>query len=88
MGVKALNVTEKNGKLSTLRSVGDNDDLIITTDKGMIIRMHVSSISETGRNTQGVILIRLKDDQKIATVAIVDRQEDEQVVETEEKNEE
>ena len=81
MGVKALNVTEKNGKLTTLRSVGENDDLIITTDKGMIIRMHVSSISETGRNTQGVILIRLKDEQKIATVAIVDRQDDESTIE-------
>lgn len=76
MGVKALNVTEKNGKLTTLRSVGENNDLIITTDRGMIIRMHVSSISETGRNTQGVILIKLKDDQKIATVAIVERQEE------------
>ena len=80
MGVKALNVTEKNGKLTTLRSVCENDDLIITTDKGMIIRMHVASISETGRNTQGVILIRLKDEQKIATVALVDKQEDEPVV--------
>lgn len=77
MGVKALNVTEKNGKLTTLRSVGENNDLIITTDKGVIIRMHVSSISQTGRNTQGVILIKLKEDQNIATLAIVDRQEEE-----------
>ena len=76
MGVKALNVTEKNGSLVTLRCVNDQQDLIITTDKGMVIRMHVASISETGRNTQGVILIRLKEDQQIATVALVDRQED------------
>lgn len=87
MGVKALNVTEKNGKLTTLRSVGENNDLIITTDRGMIIRMHVSSISETGRNTQGVILIKLKDDQKIATVAIVERQEeDKEEIEVVESN--
>lgn len=87
MGVKALNVTEKNGKLTTLRSVGENNDLIITTDRGMIIRMHVSSISETGRNTQGVILIKLKDDQKIATVAIVERQEeDKEEIEAVESN--
>ncbi len=83
MGVKALNVTEKNGKLVALRSVSTNNDLIITTDKGVIIRMHVASISQTGRNTQGVILIKLKGDQSIATIAIVDRQEEEQEVVTE-----
>ncbi len=77
MGVKALNVTDKNGKLVALKSVNENNDLIITTDKGVIIRMHVANISQTGRNTQGVILIKLKDDQNIATIAIVDRQEEE-----------
>jgi DNA gyrase subunit A len=43
--------------------------------------MHVSDISQTGRNTQGVILMKLKDDNKIATIAVVDRQEDEPTVE-------
>ena len=78
MGVKALNVTEKNGNLVTLRSVSINDDLIITTDKGMVIRMHVSDISQTGRATQGVKVIRLKDNHNIATVAIVERIEEEE----------
>ena len=76
-GVKALNTTERNGKLIALTSVSENNDLIITTDKGMVIRMHVSDISETGRNAQGVILVRLKDTHSIATIAVVDREEDE-----------
>ncbi|MDE7213844.1 MAG: DNA gyrase subunit A, partial [Anaeroplasmataceae bacterium] len=84
MGVKAFNVTAKNGKLVALRSVNPNLDLIITTDKGVIIRMHIDKISLAGRNTQGVILIKLKGDQSIANTAIVDRQpdEDEQILET------
>ncbi len=77
MGVKAFNVTGKNGRLVALRSVSVDNDLIITTDKGVIIRMHVDKISLAGRNTQGVILIKLKDKQEIANVAIVDRQADE-----------
>lgn len=70
-----------------LRSVSVNNDLIITTDKGVIIRMHVDKISLAGRNTQGVILIKLKDKQEIANVAIVDRQADEVLEEDEEINE-
>ncbi|MDE7264201.1 MAG: DNA gyrase subunit A [Anaeroplasmataceae bacterium] len=83
MGVKAFNVTSKNGKLVALRSVNENQDLIITTDKGVIIRMHIDKISLAGRNTQGVILIKLKDDQSIANTAIVERQADEEEFETE-----
>lgn len=81
MGVKALNVTAKNGKLVALRSVNENNDLIITTDRGVVIRMHVDNISHAGRATQGVILIKIKQDQNIATIAIVDRQADEEVEE-------
>lgn len=80
-GVKTVNVTEKNGKLTALRAVDDNKDLIITTDKGVVIRIHVNEISKTGRSTQGVRLIRLKDDQHISTIAIVDCVEDEPVIE-------
>lgn len=75
-GVKALNLTEKNGKLACLTSVTEKNDLLITTDRGVVIRMHVSDISQTGRNTQGVILIKLKDNQNIVTVAVVDKEED------------
>ena len=77
-GVKALNVTDKNGKLATLAKVTEENDLIITTDKGMTIRMHASDVSQTGRNAQGVILVRLKEKHSIAHVAIVTRQEDEE----------
>ena len=59
-GVKALNVTEKNGHLVTLKAVNDKEDLIITTDKGVVIRMHIKDISITGRAAQGVKLIKLK----------------------------
>lgn len=76
-GVKTLNVTDKNGKLVALKSVSQTDDLLITTDKGVIIRMHVDSISQTGRATQGVILIKLKNNQSISTVALVEHQDDE-----------
>lgn len=78
MGVKAFNVTAKNGKLVAMKGVNPDQDLIITTDKGVIIRMHIDKISLAGRNTQGVILIKLKDDQSIANTAIVDRQADEE----------
>ena len=84
-GVKTVNITAKNGKLIGLRNVSEDNDLIITTDKGVVIRMHVSDISQTSRNTQGVILIRLKDEQQIATIAVVDRQEEpkEEIIDTE-----
>ena len=75
-GVKTVNVTEKNGSLVTLASVDDTKDLIITTNKGTIIRMHVSDISVSGRNTQGVILVRLKDNNKIANIAIIDKEDE------------
>lgn len=77
-GVKALNVTEKNGKLVTLKAVNDKLDLIITTDKGMTIRMHIKDISETGRATQGVKLIKLKEDQNISNIACIPAEEEEE----------
>ncbi|MBN3491054.1 DNA gyrase subunit A [Acholeplasma equirhinis] len=81
-GVKTLNVTEKNGQLSTLRSVTDEEDLIVATDKGITIRLPINQISQTRRATQGVRIISLKNDQKVATIAIVPHQEEtEEVVE-------
>lgn len=79
MGVKTLNITDKNGRLATLRAVNDNLDLIATTNKGMTIRMHCSDISQTGRATQGVKLIRLKDDQHVSSIAIVPSEEDSKI---------
>lgn len=76
-GVKALNVTEKNGKLVTLKAVNDKLDLIITTNKGMTIRMHVKDISVTGRAAQGVKLITLKEEQNISNIALIPANEEE-----------
>ena len=81
MGVKTVNVTEKNGKLNTLTSVSENNDLIITTTRGVVIRMHVSDISQTGRNTQGVRIIRLDDGHSVSSIAVVEAEIEEENVE-------
>lgn len=75
-GVKTLNVTAKNGRLSTLRTVSDDQDLIVVSDKGVVIRTHVDQISQTKRATQGVRIIRLRPDHKVSTIALVPRQEE------------
>jgi DNA gyrase subunit A len=89
-GVKTLNVTEKNGHLVKLKSVAGDEDLIIITSKGMMIRLPVEQISTSSRATQGVRLMRLNDDQKVATAAVVPKEEEleeqlEEVVEAQEK---
>ena len=75
-GVKALNVTDKNGQLVSIRTVTGNEDLMVVTDKGVIIRLSLDNISTLKRATQGVRLIRLKDDQTVGSVAIIDREDD------------
>ena len=79
MGVKTLNITDKNGRLASLRAVNDDLDLIATTNKGVTIRMHCADISQTGRAAQGVKLIRLRDDQHVSSIVIVEREDDEVV---------
>jgi DNA gyrase subunit A len=74
-GIKTLQVTEKNGVLSKLRSVCGDEDLIITTTKGMIIRVPVEQIAHTKRNTIGVRLINLNEGHSVATIAVVPKQE-------------
>ncbi|MBQ7104675.1 MAG: DNA gyrase subunit A [Bacilli bacterium] len=77
-GVKALNTTDKTGKMVSLRSVEGNEDLIIITDGGITVRLTLEQVSSLGRNTQGVRLIKLKDDQKVSTVTtIIKTEEDE-----------
>jgi DNA gyrase subunit A len=77
-GVKTLNITEKNGQLTKLRSVVGDEDLIITTTKGMIIRLPIEQIAQSKRSTQGVRLIKLNEGHKVATIAIVPKTEDEE----------
>ncbi len=76
-GVKALNLTSKNGKMVSLLTVRGDEDLMIVTDKGMIIRTHLDQILTIGRDTQGVRLIMLNDGHSVANIAIVPRSEDE-----------
>ena len=77
-GVKTLNITEKNGALAKLRSVSGDEDVIITTTKGTIIRLPIEQISVSKRATQGVRLIKLNEGHKVATIAIVPKQEEEE----------
>ena len=77
-GVKTLNVTEKNGALKTLTVVTDENDIIVVSDRGVVMRTDASKIAQTNRATQGVTIIKLKNDQKVSTVAIVPHQEDEE----------
>ncbi len=79
-GVKTLNITEKTGDLMAIKSVSDEDDLMIITKAGITIRMHMDVIRVMGRAAQGVRLINLKGNAAIAAVANVPRDEDEEVV--------
>ena len=74
-GVKALNVTEKNGNIVSFKIVNGSEDLMIITDSGIIIRLPLSQVSSTGRVAQGVKLINLKENQKVSTIAIIDHEE-------------
>jgi len=75
-GVKTINITEKTGNLVAIKSVTDNDDLMIITENGMTIRLAVNSIRLMGRTAQGVKLINLKENSIIASVARVSKSED------------
>ena len=75
-GVKTINVTEKNGALRKLISVTSEEDLIVVTDKGMIIRVPIDQITQTKRSTQGVRIINLMEGHCVATIAIVPREEE------------
>ncbi len=70
-GVKTISITEKTGRLVTLKSVTDQDDLMIINKSGIAIRLEVATLRVMGRATQGVKLINLKDDDSIAAVAKV-----------------
>ncbi len=88
-GIITLKVTEKNGQLVDLEAVDNDMDLIVTTNKGITIRVHVSDISSTSRNSQGVRIVKLRDGQFITNVAVVphDESEDEVVEEVSETQE-
>ena len=84
-GVKAINITEKNGKIAAINLVSDENDAIIITDSGMVIRIGVETVSQLSRNTQGVRLINLKDEQLVTSVSIVDKSEEDEETDEESK---
>ena len=80
-GVKALNVTEKNGNIVSFKIIDSTEDLMIITNSGIIIRLPIEQISTTGRVAQGVKLINLKDEQKVSTVALIQKDETNEIEE-------
>lgn len=84
-GVKCLNLTEKNGVLVCLTVIDKEDDLIVISDQGMIIRTHLKEISTIGRDTQGVKIITLSEGQIVASMAIVPHNEEDDEEEIEEE---
>ncbi|UXH42932.1 DNA gyrase subunit A [Rossellomorea vietnamensis] len=77
-GLKTCNVTERNGELVSVKAVTGEEDLMIITAHGVLIRMDVNDISTTGRNTQGVKLIRLQESEFVSTVAKVEKEDEEE----------
>jgi DNA gyrase subunit A len=77
-GVKTLNITEKTGKLVAIKGVTDSEDLMIINKSGIIIRIAISELRTMGRATQGVRLITLKENDEIASVAKIEREEEEE----------
>ncbi|HBY91004.1 MAG TPA: DNA gyrase subunit A [Streptococcus sp.] len=77
-GIKTANITEKNGNLAGIVTVSGDEDIMVITDTGVIIRTAVANISQTGRATQGVKVMRLDDSARIVTFALVEPEEVEQ----------
>ena len=83
-GIKTANITEKNGNLAGIVTVSGDEDIMVITDTGVIIRTAVANISQTGRATQGVKVMRLDDSARIVTFALVEPEEVEQASENQE----
>lgn len=80
-GLKTCNITDKNGQVISVKAVSGEEDLMLITASGVLIRMDVSDISSMGRNTQGVKLIRLDESEQVATVAKVEKSEEDPAIE-------
>ncbi|EFQ5018769.1 DNA gyrase subunit A [Listeria monocytogenes] len=83
MGVKTVTITEKNGNLVAMKTVTGEEDLMLMTVSGVLIRFEIETVSQTGRSAMGVKLIRLDEDEKVATVAKVPKEADEVELEEE-----
>ena len=78
-GVRTMNITDKTGKLVALKNVTEENDLLIITQSGLIIRMAIADIKQAGRNTQGVKLINIRDNDSIASVSVVAKSDEEEL---------
>ena len=78
-GVRTMNITDKTGKLVAMKNVTEENDLLIITQNGLIIRMAVADIKQAGRNTQGVKLINIRDNDSIASVSVVAKSDEEEL---------
>lgn len=87
-GVKTVQVTDKNGPLVFLRAVNGDEDCLIMTNEGIVIRISLEKVSVYSRNTQGVKLISVEDNQTVSTVAIVYKSEDDEETEGDNENSE
>lgn len=77
-GIKTLNIAEKNGSLAGLTTVSGDEDIMVITDTGVIIRTNIANISQTGRSTMGVKVMRLDEEAKIMTFALVEAQQEDE----------
>lgn len=83
-GIKVMNITDRTGKLAGLTAINGDEDIMVITDTGVVIRTSVDNISQTGRAAQGVKIMRLDDDAQIVTFALVEpEQEEEEINEAE-----
>ena len=84
MGLKNYNVTEKTGSVAGVKIVTDNDDVMVISDDGTIIRMPVSDISTYKRDTQGVKLMKIGENTRVISIAVMEREDEEETPETQE----
>ena len=84
-GVGTMNTTDKVGMVAAMKVVTGEEDLLITTDRGIVIRTSLTSVARSGRNTQGVRIIRLDEGQTVASIAVVEPEDEEEIIENTEE---
>ncbi len=85
-GVKGLNITEKNGNIVAFKTTHGDEDLMVITNNGIIIRLPIDQVSTTGRVAQGVRLINLKDNNEVASISIIDKEVNDESIDSENDN--
>ena len=87
-GIFTYKLTEKTGKLSGILSASEEEDVMLITSEGVVIRLHVDGISTFGRQTQGVCLVKMKENVTVASIALTERYKEEETLENENLTEE